>query len=152
FTAPANKQNSKQTTILWNANIKHYLTPFGYTINLHGYIKTAQQNYLITLNNHFNKSHYFPGIGADIINLPFKFGDTRFTSTIKARLWQQPEQFSFTSASSSIGGSLSTQVEYQWTQKFGTYFQFSYKTPGWLEGNAYLNSNTAIILGLRIRA
>ena len=148
------KYVSKNNTIraLWNANIKHYLTPFGYSVNLHTYVKTLKNNFLFTLSNHFNKSHYFPGLSIDLINLPIEFHNITTNSTIKTKLWQQPRQFSFTSPSGFFGGSISTRFEYKWTQKTASYVELSHKTRGWQEGNVYLNSNSSIILGFRFRA
>ena len=137
---------------LWNANIKHYLTPFGYSINVHTYIKTKESNYLITLNNYFNKDNHFPGIGFDLISQPFQLGSAHLLGTIKTKIWQQPRQFSFTTSSSSLGGSISTRFEYSLTRTSFPYVEFLHKTSGWQEGNVYLNSNSSIILGFRFRA
>ena len=143
---------TNHTPVLWNANIKHYLTPFGYSISLHGYFKTAKHSFLITLNNHFNKNHYFPGLGADIFSLPLKLMHLNFISSIKIRLWQQPRQFSFTTASASKGASILSRIEYKWTQKLSSYLDISHKSGGWLAGNVSLNSSTSILLGFRFRA
>lgn len=148
----SNSASDEHMPILWNANIKHYLTPFGYTINLHAFIKMPKHSFLFTLNNHFNKNHHFSGVGADVINLPLRLGTLKLASTIKMRLWQQPRQFSFTTASADTGASLSTRVEYKLTRKLGTYLDISHKTSGWLEGNVYLNSSSSILMGLRFRA
>ena len=138
--------------ITWNANVKHYLSPFGYTVNMHAFIQNTTHNYLFTLSHYFNKNRYFPGIGLRLINVPVNLHKTHVYSSVNIRLWQQPEQQSFTTAKAQTGGSISTRFEVYRHKKIGAYLNIAHKTSGWLEGNTYLGPNTSILLGILYRA
>ena len=134
--------------ISFNANIKHYLTPFGYSINTHFYFRQDQRMLFVTLNHYNNKNHFFPGLSLAILSVPNKFGKFQTKNSIEISVWNQPKKFSFTSASGEWGGRASVHSEQVWSERMSTFIEMNYKTEGWVAGELYLDENLNFIAGV----
>jgi len=139
-----------KSAIYWNANLKHYLTPFGYTINAHLFLKKDQHKMLFTLHNHFNRHHYFPGISVELFDAIYVLNDKVFYNDLSVSLWSQPNNFNFETSKPELGSRLALKSTYHWNKILGNYLEIDYKTDGWYEGNVYLTENLSIRLGLTI--
>jgi len=144
-----NRPDAK-SPIDWNANLKHYLTPFGYAINAHLFMRHAHHNLLLTLHNYFNQYHYFPGLTLETFNIPINVAGIKLRNDLRISLWSQPQALDFSTSKAKIGSHLSIKSKYQWTKALSSYWQMEYKTHGWLAGNVYLSNNFSIRLGLSI--
>lgn len=137
--------------IYWNANLKHYLTPFGYTVNAHLFLKNDQRKFLLTLYNHFNRKYYFPGIGAEVFDILFSVRNFILHNSLSLTIWSQPEDFGFNTKENEIGARATIKSNYQWTKMLGSYLELEYKTKGWYEGNVYLSENFSARAGISLK-
>ncbi len=142
--------NIINSPVLWNANLKHYLTPFGYSIDAHLYLQTSNRKVFFTLHNYNNKEHYFPGVSLELISLPQHFGQLFTENTFGISVWNQPKDFSFTSTEAQWGGRMSVYSEQHWNSKFHTFIELSIKSKGWYAGELYLNENENFMFGVNI--
>ena len=132
----------------WNAALRHYLTSFGYSVDINLWMQQAQHNLSLTLHNYVNHHHYFPGVSLVLLRLPFSAWNKRFWLTPSLDLWLQPQQQQFETASGKLGGRLSLELERPLNQRFDSFIAVDAKSDGWVAGNEYLGKNISVRVGL----
>lgn len=143
FEARPGKENSFN----WNAAVRHMLTPFGYTIDFDLLIKTSH-NFTFTLHNYFNNQHYFPGLELMLYSAPTMISGLALKVSGGITLWKQPEALSFYTDQANTGGRLVLRTDLQVSKRFNPYLELEMKSPGWVAGNSYLDSNTSFRAGI----
>jgi hypothetical protein len=133
--------------VIWNAKLSHYLTSFGYTVNAHLFVKSAEQKFLFELHNGFNYKSYFPGITVSSIDYPLW---NKWMLTTGATLWPQPKGQRFDQHSSEWLAAGNVEVGYQVDPRIQTYLGINAKTPGWMAGEVFLDRAVSVWTGVRV--
>ena len=133
---------------LWNANLRHHLTPFGYNLGLNVFLERDQSNLFTTLNYYANKDNNFFGIDVAMLRYPVKLEGIPLQASMRTSLWVQPESQSFYRSKKSFGYLASIKAYYALTKNFETFFELMNKHDGWVPGEVSLSRETAFRLGL----
>jgi hypothetical protein len=132
----------------FNVRPIHYLTSFGYAVNTDFFIKTSDLNLFLSLQSQFNHDRYFPGIDLEIIRHPVHLFGKDFIVTPRVAVWLQPKDQKFRTSESEPGTLLSVKADYPLRKGYSTYMEIEGKTPGWVAGNVYLDSNVSMRTGI----
>jgi hypothetical protein len=100
----------------FNFALRHYLTSFGYDLGGDLFLQIKDKNLLFTWHGYHNKDHFFPGLEAQLLDLPFKFADKTLPFTLHTMLWLQPQNQEFYTDKSQAGGMLSAQLRSLWAK------------------------------------
>jgi hypothetical protein len=138
------KYNSEITKV--NANIKHYLTSFGHSININLFFKKSELNLFVSILNQENYETYFPGLNVQVISYPVKLKEKQIFISSGLMLWLQPKEQNFKTSKSQLGGLFSIQVAYPLNRFLRITGEIEGKTKGWVASNVYLNENFSIRL------
>jgi hypothetical protein len=131
----------------WNAALRHYLTSFGYSIDVNLLAQQAQHKLTLTLHNYFNHHHYFPGISLSLLRYPIMAGDQYIRFTPRMDVWLQPEDQQFDTRKGKVGGLVSLKLERPLSERYDGFVELEAKTDGWVAGNVYLEDNVSVRLG-----
>ena len=131
-----------------SAGLSHFLTSFGYAMDANVLLRRGETNLAVTLHGYRNDARLFPGVEAELIDLPVTVRGRPLAITSRAAWWLQPEGQAFRTASSSMGGLLSARVRMATSERFGAFAELEAKTPGWVAGTPYLNGGAALRIGL----
>lgn len=134
--------------IYWNTNLRHYLTPFGFSVAHSVFLRDKDTKLLATWHHHYNKSNYFAGIEAEWIDVPYQLGTTRMHNTLRGGLWWQPKDLRYQSTSGELGGFFALRAKIDNGHDWYPYVEAKYKTAGWLAGDVYLTSKFSVLVGL----
>ena len=98
-------------------------------------------------HNYLNYKHYFPAVEAELVDYPFRF----MYFSPRAIIGMQPKNHDFRSGEAEFLGLLGLRIDFMASQRFLPYFDFTYKTNGWIAGNEFLSSNASVRIGLSAR-
>ncbi|MGE0174729.1 MAG: hypothetical protein AB7T49_18195 [Oligoflexales bacterium] len=138
-------------TYFWNANLRHHLTSFGYSIQTNFFLKGSSEdsnNFFFSLKGFRNDRKWFPGLEVDLIDYALSSDNML---TVRLLAWQQPREQSFYSGQSSAGGLLGIDYARTLGETFDFLAGIEGKTAGWVAGNPYLNKNLTLRTGLAAR-
>lgn len=136
FTA-INPFNGKE--FFWSFGVAHYLTSFGYTIDLQFLFKQEKLNILFIYHTYANASLKLPGIEAEIIRYPLVvFGKETYIN-LGMILWLQPYQQKFWTTEKETGGIIKATLSLPLFENLEVFFSPSLKSRGWVAGNVYLD-------------
>lgn len=130
----------------WNANLSHYITSFGYTVDANLMVKWMVHKFRFTLHSGFNNETYFPGMTLEWYEHPLF---ERFNVTSSVTLWNQPnDQYVLSKRSETLvaGG---VRLGYKYSEVLQPYIGVEGKTPGWIAGNVFLDRNVSVWTGLK---
>ena len=133
---------------LVNIRPRHYLSSFGYTVNLDFFMKTSDLNLFLSLQNQFNHEHYFPGIDVEISRKAVQFLGKKLLVTPRLAVWLQPKDQNFRTSESEPGVLVSVKTEFPFWKRYTTYLEIEGKTPGWVAGNVFLDENVSMRAGV----
>ena len=133
---------------LWNASLHHYLTSFGYAIDVNFFYRESSTHLLAIYHNYFNHSHYFPGIEIRWLDRPLLVSTTQISWSPRIHFWRQPRDGNFNTEKSRIGGLIALQVLLPIAENWQTYIEIESKTAGWVAGNIDLDNQNALRIGL----
>ncbi len=136
---------------LWNATLRHHLTPFGYDISTNLFLKNRNDlNIFTSVHFYSNDIGTYPGIDATLLRYPTNvLGKTAYV-TPRVAVWLQPEKLLFRDTTSKLGGLVSARLDRPLTygKNWQAYAELEGKTRGWVAGNEYLRGDFSVRLGL----
>ncbi|MDH5231705.1 MAG: hypothetical protein OEY38_16720 [Gammaproteobacteria bacterium] len=130
--------NTNNTLLYWNANMEHYLAPFGHAITINTFLKFQQYKLMLSLHRFSNEALNLPGYSFEIHELPFVLGTQNLNLSIRTSLWRQPRQLLFSERSVQLGGLISASLNSTISQLWHLSIQTTYKSKGWEPGQVYL--------------
>ena len=140
--------------IMLNAGLGYTMAPFGDFIDENFWLKTGDLNIEIYLRQFENKTNWFSGFGAALVNLPVT---SRFYADIKGHFWQQPEALDFNTSDHFNGGAVDLNLRYFFYSERNVFLKgFSldlggiYKTRGFLPGELFLGKHAGLRFGTSV--
>jgi hypothetical protein len=134
--------------IYYNAALMHYLTPFGYTAELHVMVKSGIYNIIVIPRIYSSHHKTLPGLELSLYRYPVvPFGIKLYSSTSVA-LWLQPEDSSFYSDIPVPGGMLCQGISFPMTENLEAYITGEIKSSGWVAGFVELNKAWRVTTGI----
>ena len=132
----------------WNFALRHYLTSFGYSIDIDLLAQQAQHRLIFTVHNYVNHDRYFPGVSLAFLQHPVTAWGIKMSVTPRLDLWLQPEQQQFETSKGKPGGLVSLKLARPFNKRLDSFIELEAKTDGWVAGNVYLDDNVSVRLGL----
>jgi hypothetical protein len=139
-----------------NFGLGYTMAPFGDFIDENFWLK-----YRNIINIYFyarqfqNKDNWFVGFGFGLIN--FKIID-RFSTSIYAHIWQQPEDFEFNTSKGFTGGAVELSARFYfmkrpdyWLKGMAFESGLIYKTKGYLPEELYLEEHFGLRIGFVVK-
>lgn len=136
------------TTLRWNAALRHYLTSFGYAVDVDVMLRTTQYKGRAVVHLYRNYATAFPGLTLELLRAPATVHDSQIYISSSLALWEQPVAQDFRTAQGETGGLLSVRADLPLTRHWGTYAEVDTKTKGWMAGTVYLGANTSARFGI----
>jgi len=130
----------------WNASLRHHLTPFGYNIGINVFYMKDGVNLFTTFNYFAVKNRHYFGLDGTLLNLPISH--SRSHASLRAAVWQQPENLLFYDEEGRLGGLLSATANHKVSDNWELFAQLSAKSQGWVPGEVALNREASVKLGL----
>ena len=134
-----------------NVTASHVLTSFGYAIDANVFLRSGERGLFVVLHSYSNAERHFPGIEAQLVDVPATLFGHAVTLSPRVALWSQPENQLFRDTEGAAGGAASLRVDWARTGRFGAFAELETKTSGWLAGNVHLDANTSVRLGATVR-
>jgi hypothetical protein len=131
-----------------NAGLSHYLTSFGHTIDANVFVRRGSLGIDVTAHAYVNDDAMFPGLEAELIDVPFTVRGRAMTLSPKLALWLQPERQRFRTSSGDAGGLAGVRVRTDISRRVGAFTDIEAKTTGWVAGLPYLDRHVSVRLGL----
>ncbi|MDD4912169.1 MAG: hypothetical protein PHP57_07725 [Sideroxydans sp.] len=136
---------------MWNANLRHELTPFGYTLASNVFLKNQDDlNIFGTVHLYTNDTGSYPGIDVSLPRYPMTVLDTPVHITPRLAVWMQPENLMFRDTASKLGGLASVRLDVPLGKEWSVYGEVESKSMGWVAGNEYLGSSLNVRIGLSL--
>jgi hypothetical protein len=132
----------------FNFAARHFLTSFGYDLGGDLFLKMKDKNILLTWHGYQNKDHFFPGVDAQLVDLPLKLSNKTLPLTLRTMLWLQPENQQFYTDKGRAGGLIYAQLRSPKGKTWQPYLEVEGKTQGWVAGNPYLDANFTVRAGV----
>lgn len=136
-----------KATVLWNANLRHHLTPFGYNLAINVFLRQSNRKLMATLHSFVNDETWAPGFDVHLLHHPWGGGYPPWAMTTQLAVWRQPAELAFRTTDLDTGGLAAVTIEHG-RRALRPFLQLEYKTDGWVAGNEYLGENWAVRLGL----
>jgi hypothetical protein len=133
----------------FNFSLFHYLSSFGYDVGSNFFIDYKQNKVFFALHNYHNLNNSFYGIETQVIDKELSVNKYKFLVTPSLHLWTQPKNQEFRTSNSQLGGKAEVHVSTMLGKTWRPYIALSVKTPGWVAGDVYLNSNSSFRFGIR---
>lgn len=131
-----------------SAGLSHYLTSFGYVIDTNVLARRGPVNLAVTLHSYKNQDTRFAGLETELLDYPVTFVGRDWQISPRVALWSQPKEQRFDTTDGSLGGLAGVRVRTALSKRFGAFVDVETKSAGWVAGNAYLDRNTSVRLGL----
>ena len=138
-------------TVRLNASASHYLTSFGHTIDVNLFAKQGPTNVFVVLHRYSNGARSFPGVDAQVIDLPLAVMGMPVDVSHRISLWLQPEAQSFRSTTSKAGALGSIKLRQVTPSRVAAFVELEGKTEGWVAGNVHLDRNVSVRVGGSVR-
>jgi hypothetical protein len=106
------------------------------------------KNILLTWHGYNNKDRFFPGVEAQLLDLPLKLTAKTLPLTVRTMLWLQPKDQMFDTDKGQAGGLLYAQLRSPKTKTWQPYLEVEAKTKGWVAGNPFLDANFTVRAGV----
>lgn len=120
-------------------SLKHYLTSFGYAVDLNFLATIDNGNYYLQIHDYQNSRRFFLGATLGI----WKYKNMSHSVS----LWQQPKNQLFNDDAEAIGGKISTKFYFPYREKLEVFLGVSAKTAGWVAGDLNLGAGFDTALG-----
>jgi|GEM_PF-6177385 len=144
FTTPAGNW-------MWNANLRHELTPFGYTLASNVFLKNRDGlNIFGTVHLYNNETSTYPGIDVSLTRYPITVFEQPVHITPRLAVWMQPESLMFRDTSAKLGGLVSARIDVPVGKEWSVYGEVESKSMGWVAANEYLGSSLNVRIGLSL--
>lgn len=142
---------SKNEQWLWNATLRHELTPFGYDIATNVFLHERDGHDIFgAVHLYSNATGTYPGIDVTLPRYPINALGKAAHVTPRVSAWLQPEHLLFRDANAKLGGLASIRLDMplEYGSGWQAYGELESKTRGWVAGNEYLTSNLSVRFGL----
>jgi hypothetical protein len=130
-----------------NASASHYLTSFGHTVDLNLFMKQDGMNLFVALHRYTNGARSFPGVDAQLLDLPVVLAGLPVDVSPRVALWLQPEDQGFRSSAARPGALASLRLRPSTSSRMGVFVELEGKTEGWVAGNVHLDPNVSVRIG-----
>ncbi len=130
-----------------NANVRHYLTSFGYALDLNVLAQRAPYNMALIAHSYFNRDAYRPGLELMLERLPFSIGRRVIYLSPRLLFWLQPRNQDFYTRAVTPGVLARLKASYPIVPWFELFASVEGKTEGWVAGNVYLDANLSARMG-----
>lgn len=137
----------------WNLNGQHYLTSFGYSLQMNLFLKNEATNLLVSPMLQRNQKLSTPGLALELVRWPvphFIPHVPRFLS-LKAMVWKQAENQRYDDSAAAIGGLVDLTFWWPLSGRTEFFAGASAKSPGWVAGNPYLDRNASARSGISMQ-
>lgn len=133
----------------WNFAFRHMLTSFGYVIDGHLFLDDGARDrrWVITYHGYQNKHHHFPGLEFEW----WRWHWRALSLTPRAMAWLQPRRQRFDSNTGRPGGLAALRLAYPMGEQAEVYVEPAVKTPGWVAGQVWLDSQALLTGGVTLR-
>lgn len=135
----------------FNFSGRYYPTSFGAQTGLELYYQTDKYNIFLAPHLNNNKSNSFFGLEAMLYEQPLSLLGMDFLGTLRVIADLQPKNQLFNTGSSSFTGLLGGRLSWKAGKHFYPYLALDAKNRGWIAGNAFLDGNISVKLGLSAR-
>jgi hypothetical protein len=142
---------SKSDQWLWNATLRHELTPFGYDIATNVFLHERDGHDIFgAVHLYSNATGTYPGIDVTLPRHPINVLGKAAHVTPRVSAWLQPENLLFRDANAKLGGLASVRLDMplEYGSGWQAYGELEGKTRGWVAGNEYLTNNLSVRFGL----
>lgn len=131
----------------WNSRLSHSLTSFGYVVDAHLMVRSAENKFHLRLHNGFNDRTYFPGMSLSWLDIPLI---DKWSVTLDGTVWNQPraQRYNAQGGETMVAGGVELGYHFQPAAK--AYVGVNAKTPGWMMGEVFIDRATTLWTGLRI--
>lgn len=135
----------------FNFSGRYYPTSFGGQAGLELYYQTEKYNLFVAPHLNRNKSNTFFGLEAMLYEHPFSVAGHDFLGTVRVIADLQPKDQLFQTRKASFTGLFGGRLSWQAGKHFFPYVALDAKNKGWIAGNAFLDDNISVKLGLAAR-
>jgi hypothetical protein len=130
-------------------NLRHFLTPFGYSIDVNLFGKRDSRRVFGTLHFYRNHDRIFPGIEAEIPAPPLGASDALVLSP-RVALWRQPRDQRFMTEHGSAGGLVSLRATKRIGARHAAFMELTGKSAGWVPGEVSLGTTVTLRTGFTV--
>ncbi|MEO7455099.1 MAG: hypothetical protein ABIY52_02480 [Gemmatimonadaceae bacterium] len=134
-----------------NVNASHYLTSFGHSIDLNVFVKQDDANLLVSMHRYTNGARSFPGVEAQLLDVPLALAGMNLDMSPRVALWMQPDAQAFRTTDAKAGALASLRIGHVSASRFGSFVELEAKTEGWVAGNVNLDRNFSVRVGTSLR-
>jgi hypothetical protein len=134
-----------------NAWLRHALTSFGHTIDMHVLLSRGDLNVHALAQRFTNHDRSFPGMRLEIVDWPMRVGATKIAFSPRLAAWAQPRDQAFRTAAASLGGLAGARVGANPASRFQFYVDAEVKSAGWVAGRPNLGAGTTLLAGFVYR-
>ena len=120
-------------------------------INPEIYLKTPKHNLYVGLHNYHNFNKSFLGIELGTNKESVNLFNKTFLIDSRLILWSQPENQTFKTNNSDLGGLIGAKIHYPLLDWLNGYVDLEAKSKGWVAGNPFLKSSFSFRLGCSMR-
>ncbi len=138
-----------QNPLYFNANLKHYLTSFGHSLQTNVFLESGNLKGIFKVLQYANYERQFLGFEAQLFDLKPNLLNNQVLLSPRLAAWTQPEDQEFKTTSAQFGGLLGIRTFFPLTRNFWATLELESKTAGWVVSNPYLKANTSARVGLR---
>lgn len=123
----------------WTFSLKHYLTSFGYAIDLNFLMNRDNKNIYLQIHDYQNARRVFLGATVGL----WKYKNASYAVSI----WQQPKNQLYNDESDLWGGKVSSKFYFPYRENLEVFLGASAKTAGWFAGDLNLGAGFDTALG-----
>lgn len=135
----------------WNANLRHELTPFGYTVAGNVFLRSRDDLAIFgTVHLYRNDTGSYPGIDVTLPRYPVNAFNKSAHITPRLAAWLQPENLLFRDTAAKAGGLLSVRLDVPLESGWSMFGELEDKSIGWVAANEYLRNNFSVRIGLSL--
>jgi hypothetical protein len=134
-----------------SAGASHYLTSFGHAIDVNLLMGQDAMRLAVALHRYTNGARSFPGVEAELRDVPMALAGLPLDVSPRVALWLQPDGQGFRTSSARPGVLASLRIRPPTPSRIGTFLELEAKTEGWVAGNVNLWSGVSARLGGSIR-
>jgi hypothetical protein len=131
----------------WNAKLQHFLTSFGYDVDLVLFLTFRDTHFLVKSHQFFNTKKYFPGLSLELYKWPL---GRKFLVSPGVSLWEQPLDQRFDATNGAVGGAFDMTLSYLASESIQPYIYTSVKDRGWKAGDVELGRGFLVGTGLSV--
>ena len=138
--------NQANTDSRWVAALGHFLTPWGYTLDVRAGLRTGAIAGNVVIHNGFAKAGYFPGIELAVVGWRLPTPGSSLDGAVG--LWLQPRSLRYAARERVPGGRLQARLSWRVVDRLDLWAQIAAKKEGWVMGEVYLGPMVCAAVGI----